>query len=445
MFKVEILIFDDGERYPVLMGEDGMPHFYATLWVTTKLRPSQTVNTIVNRLRSVQWLFEWEEYSKRRLSSEFEQGCFLTDEDMTDLKSHMKIDALEYRKVIQNKVNPSRKVVSLHGVPEVITTIASVGRNHHYNRMTATADYLHFLAKVTNQYRNNPSMTKAIDDMFKKFKKMRPKGKGKNVTDDAETKTLPDGLLDEFLDIAHFEHPKNPFKHPAIKKRNHLMFVVMRELGIRRGEMLSLELTHMELNGDRPSIWIKRKHDDKFDSRKNQPTSKTKERKLPIKVKTAHLLDEYILNERSSTPNAQKHPYLFVTHRKCPTQGNPLSTSTFDNIIVQTMKAVDEKFAQIHPHIFRHEWNLDFSRKVDTSNKLAEMGDSSKKTISSEKEAKMRKHFMGHSSEKSGDVYNRRFIKEKANEVVLLEQTELQQKLDELENKKKQESKESNK
>ena len=69
------------------------------------------------------------------------------------------------------------------------------------------------------------------------------------------------------------------------------------------------------------------------------------------------------MNYRSKIPNANKHPYLFVTHWKGKTQGNPISTSSFDNVIVPTMKKVDPKFSVIHPHIFRHEWNLDFSKK----------------------------------------------------------------------------------
>ena len=33
-YSVETLVFENGERYPILMGSDGMPHFRVTLWVT---------------------------------------------------------------------------------------------------------------------------------------------------------------------------------------------------------------------------------------------------------------------------------------------------------------------------------------------------------------------------------------------------------------------------
>lgn len=67
---------------------------------------------------------------------------------------------------------------------------------------------------------------------------------------------------------------------------------------------------------------------------KKQAVSKTKERRLPISQKIAQLIDDYIMNHRSKIPNANTHPYLFVTHRKGKTQGSPISTSSFDNVIL---------------------------------------------------------------------------------------------------------------
>lgn len=92
------------------------------------------------------------------------------------------------------------------------------------------------------------------------------------------------------------------------------------------------------------------------------------------------------------------------------------------------MKGVDEKFADIHPHYFRHNWNEVFSDKIDKNNVLAESSVEGFKNIDSGTEAKMRMHQMGHSSEKSGNVYNQRHVSKKANEVSLMEQEELQRK-----------------
>ena len=115
---------------------------------------------------------------------------------------------------------------------------------------------------------------------------------------------------------------------------------------------------------------------------------KLKERRLPISQKIAQLLNDYIMNYRSKVPNANTHPYLFVTHRKGKLKGAPISTSSFDNVIVPTMKKVDPRFSIIHPHIFRHEWNLYFSRKVDKNNKNLNHDSSHKDFISLKKRQK---------------------------------------------------------
>ena len=93
MHKLEMLIFQNGERYPILMDRDGMPHFLATLWVTAKLRSmGLTVNTISARLAVLKWFFQWEIKEQRDLFSEFQQGQFLRDTDIDKIKSHLSID-----------------------------------------------------------------------------------------------------------------------------------------------------------------------------------------------------------------------------------------------------------------------------------------------------------------------------------------------------------------
>ncbi|MDF5173170.1 site-specific integrase [Vibrio parahaemolyticus] len=428
-YTIETLVFENGERYPILMGEEAMPHFHVTLWVTSKLRSvGKAENTITNKINHVKWFLGWQEKEQRDLYAEFQKGVFLSEKDIESIKSYLALD-IHHLKGVKRKVSKGRnKVVNMIDEPKLIEVMPSVGRNHHYNRMTSVIEYLTFLAKLAVNRTVNEKLNRSINQMEKQFKAARPKGKGKNVQDEANSKSIPDGLVLEFMAVAHFEHPKNPFKNKKIRLRNHLMFHLMDKHGIRRGEMLSLMLTDMTLHGDKKSIWVRRTHDDKNDSRTNQPVAKTKERMLRISNETAELLSHYIIECRAKTPNANKHPYLFVTHRKCSTQGQPVSESTFDNTIVPAMKAVDARFEVIHPHYFRHNWNEGFSEKVDKNNELAALGVTGHKHIDSGTEAKMRKHQMGHSSESSGNVYNQRHVNRKANEVSLMEQEDLQKK-----------------
>ena len=421
VYKLETILFSNGERFPLLINEEtGIPDFYSTLWVTTELRYRSAVNTIRNKLGVIQWLMDWEQSNKLTISDLLHKEVALNECELESLIRHMKLNAVKQKKADRTK----RKVLT-KGQTQFIDISSSVSLSHQYNRLAVLSKYILFLSKVISI---SDKYQKKIATSILSIKAAKPKYH-KNLSIRTE-RELPDGLLDEFMLIANFSNPNNPFKDIGIKKRNHLMFILLRELGIRRGELLSIQIPFIEIGTVRPSILIRRNHDDKFDTRKIQAVSKTKERRLPISQKIAHHIDDYIMNYRSKIPHANSHPYLFVTHRKGKTQGSPISTSLFDNVIVPKMKKVDTKFSIIHPHIFRHEWNLDFSKKVDRNNQTINNNFSHKDFISPEKEAKIRQHIMGHTSEKSGDIYNQRYIRGKANKILLELQTEFQKKID---------------
>lgn len=435
-YSIEILVFGNGERYPVLMGSDEMPHFYTTLWVSTNLRSKgRAVQTISNKLNHIKWFLNWQTKEDRDLFKEFQVGKFLSNSDVESIKCHLAVDIEQLHAKEKKSISGRNKVLSIINTPQFVDVTPSVGRPHHYNRMTSVIEYLSFLAKLAVKQIANPRYNLEIKKMEKEFKAARPKGKGKNVLDASVNKALPKELIKEFMAVAHYDAHNNPFTQEEVRFRNHLMFHLMSRHGIRRGEMLSLTLTDMTLYGNKKSFWVRRTHDDKNDSRRKQPVAKTQERMLRISDETANLIDRYISLYRSKTPNTKAHPYLFVVHRKGTTQGQPVSESTFDNTIVPAIKAVDERFSDIHPHYFRHEWNESFSEKIDTNNDLASSGVEGHTYIDSAKEAKMRKHQMGHSSESSANVYNQRHVSKKANEVSLMEQEELNKKAAAVRNK----------
>lgn len=408
MVRLEMLIFPNGERYPILVDTKlNIPLYYPTLWTTVILRSSSSVNTIRSKLYAIRWLLEWERTNNRNIVDEFKDGKLLSQKDMIGIKEHLRLSTEKSsRRSDITSINPT--VVSL---------------SHQYNRMTSVIEYLEFVSSIFLS--KKVCTVEDIAKMFTLFKSLRPKGRNVYAANAFENINIPDGLLDEFVDIAYYKNPRNPFKNKSIRKRNYLMFLMLRKLGIRRGELLSIRINDLDLTGSKPFVFIRRTHDDPIDTRAKQAVAKTKERRLVISFELAGVIDDYILNHRNKIPNANKHPYLFVTHRKGTSQGNPLSISAFDNIIIPAMKKVDKRFSIIHPHIFRHEWNLDFSIKVDMNNKLAKENVEGYSVITQENEAKYRQHWMGHTSEKSSHIYNKRHVIEQANKLVLIEQHEL--------------------
>jgi hypothetical protein len=52
-----------------------------------------------------------------------------------------------------------------------------------------------FIAKLAVKHISNPQLNREIKKMEKEFKAARPKGKGNNVLDETNDKTLPQGFL----------------------------------------------------------------------------------------------------------------------------------------------------------------------------------------------------------------------------------------------------------
>ena len=240
-----------------------------------------------------------------------------------------------------------------------------------------------------------------------------------NQDDDPNELSPPTVWVDEFLRVAAEGHPENPFRKGPIQRRNELMFRLLYETGIRIGELLSIRLDHIE-TGHEPTIKVRRTHGDPYDPRAYQPVAKTKERTLAISDEVATKLVDYYMNDRAATPGATQHPYLFVTHRRGQTCGQPLSMSAASNRVFGAMQAVRPEFSGFHAHSFRHHLNYLLSKAVDKHNRRARRRKKqSVNGISSGREAGIRAHLNGHRSIQSGKAYDARHVRETTNRVMV--------------------------
>jgi integrase len=119
-----------------------------------------------------------------------------------------------------------------------------------------------------------------------------------------------------------------------------------------------------------------------------------------------------VMDVRAKVPNANKGPFLFVTHKKGKYQGQPISDSTFKNrILAKATKANLEIFEEICRHGFRHNFNKLLSEKIDAWNAKARL-DPSLKKISEKEELQVRKQLNGWDSDATAETYNLRHIQE---------------------------------
>lgn len=417
MGKTEQVIFANGERYPMLVDGYNSPDYWMTLYVTVNLRPRLSQSAITNIIRDIKHLKLFEEINQRDLHLEISTGKFLSDTDIINIRDHCMLETRGLKKWIKH--SHQQNIASYKNLRKPKNDMfCRVTSAHMANRILHIADYLTFTANTMLRIRSNfVELSKQIDHTKTRLLAQKPKStRGGGMGNDPDQKAPDPQTFDIFMaSVSDLSHD-NPYKNPTIRIRNALMFELLYETGIRSGELLALRIEDVDFHFHK--LHIKRRHDDLLDPRGQQPVVKTLERSIPIKMGFVLRLRKYIMEVRSITLGANKHPFLFVTHHSGKYQGRPLSDSTFRNRILRTAtKKNPELFNQITRHGFRHNFNYRLSKKIDDHNKRAKT-DLGLKPISEKEEIQIRKQLNGWSSDDTAQIYNLRHIKELADKLL---------------------------
>lgn len=374
-----------GERFAVLVDEAGMPLFYPTLFVTAELRGAGlAINTIINSLTAIKALYAWQDYYCIELESRFERSELLLTHEIHSLRDFMQIPLVPAQQLATN-------------VRAIKQEVRVVGSDSQYLRLSVIAQYLQFLANRLHP--RTQVSSDAIDEMVRLIKENRPKKDTRSLTD-REDNYLSVEVLEAITEALEPGSEKNPVADFAVQVRNALMFVILRATGMRRGELLNLRIEDFSFS--KRTIKVVRRPDSRFDSRKYQPLAKTLGREIPLSGDIIDAVEAYIEKHRARVSRANKHGYLFVTHKSGPFEGQPLSNSGFGKFLSQLASSASE-FKGVHAHALRHHWNYDFSKIMD------------EKGVPPEKEQQMRAKLLGWSqTSKMPALYNRRHIKEQA-------------------------------
>lgn len=428
MFTLEQLIFESGERFPILLDEDGLPEFWATLYTSIKLR-NLTQSSINSILSSINHFYKWQEAHKRNIIQEIAEGKVPDSYFVQSLKDFcgMKNEYIQSRFFSPKQA----KVISLLDLKLAsISILNQVGVDYQNRRLNDISKFIDFVGRdIIKKKSNAEELIVNFHNLAREFRANLSKsryGRNNRALPHAEKKAF-----DDFLDLYELDSDRNPFKSEDIKLRNHILMQLLFWTGFRSGEVLTMTLDDINNDIDFPMVSVARNHDDVNDSRRRQPVAKTVGRENEITPGLRDSIDRYIFYVRSKFDAAKKHPYIFVSH-KGKTSGQPLSDSTFYNRVVSDAKKVDYKeFKLVRRHGFRHYFNERLSEKIDTFNtkielEIAEAFENNQHTkaahiknrlITDRQEIEMRMTLNGHINESSAKPYLERHTKRKAQKV----------------------------
>ena len=407
--RMSLIKLPSGARYPLLITTHGLPHRFATLFVTTQMHNAgRATNTNLSALSAIRTALQWAEGEAIDLYARFSGRQFLNPGEIETLcrslsqaqrTASRRVGLMTKRRSLGNVAERSR--ARLGYAPE---TVASMTR---YTRISYVAAYLKWLAvySVEEQAKlvDDESMAQ-IREMEASLKAHRPhKRRGALSTLRRGLSEVQQNML---LDLVDPQSSDNPFAD-AVRARNGLIVQTLYQLGIRAGELLGLRIDDVDFRTN--TVLVARRHGDPLDPRHQQPVAKTCDRRLPLADPLARQISHYVLQVRGKIRPAKRHPYLFVTHRRGPHWGSPLSIQGLCKVFVELQKACPEHFGSLTAHVLRHTANDRFSALMD------------KGRVPAAKEEKMRAYLMGW-KEGSGtaSTYTRRHVEDAAQKAALL-------------------------
>lgn len=410
MYTAQRIRFQNGERHSVLQLSNGLPVHEVTLYLGRYRTKGRAANTIHFVCVSLALLYRELAGAGVNLLQRFEQGRFLNSQELDRLAAAVqyRIDDLDEDAAASSSSN----VISINRVALRRTKQAEARRpvdaQTQASRLRYIADFLKFFSTyvaATLPPAQRSALEAEAERGLVSFKEHIPR-----VSKRAKLGARA-GLSEEeqarIVALVHPDSPNNPWKHGFVRRRNWLIVVLLLATGMRRGELLGLQIR--DLSKHEPKLRIVRRADDVDDRRLVQPNAKTHDREIELSGSIRKKLDAY-LEERRSIKAARLISQVFVSE-----EGNALSEKTIDKIFRELREACPGLPVSLTSHVMRHTWNERFSEAADA------MG------LSEATEQRARNAQQGWADDsKTGATYTRRHAARKGQEIAL----KLQEKLD---------------
>jgi integrase len=320
----------DGEELPILRhAKTWLPAPIAlryVLWARFRMGAA----SLTNDLRAIAILYNWAEATEG--IGDFEDflmsGQILTRDQLLSFLPYLQ----------------SRRYVAADDLidlsPDHITLPPIVSNQTFNTRLFAIEQFITWSIEPVNHGGNMLFDEDAREIHLAKMERLFNKHElpvGQSPRREPLTKEEIELIRDAIMPDEFGNYPPNGFPE-ATRFRNWIMFEVALNLGVRKGELLTLKVNHLPATSDsRQFIFVPRQQDAPEDPRKRRRLrGKTNERRVPLMEPN---LLRSILGYRDATPPIGRNdpritsPYLFVT-----TEGRPIASSTADHVIKQIGK-----------------------------------------------------------------------------------------------------------
>tara|TARA_R110002033_G_scaffold62394_1_gene113121 strand:+ start:1576 stop:2781 length:1206 start_codon:yes stop_codon:yes gene_type:complete len=382
----------------VLVDDQGSPLFLPNVYATFHYRDvGSSSATIKKALRALGMAYLWASARKLDLHAAISSEAFLSIEQCEDLAFFLRLD----------RASQDRELaVSLEELPSRVVRLEQVRGGFHQKaaerkacsaeegayRIRIVAAFLEFqLAKVEQDLpRPAPGTAKdkAAHPSMRRLKALTPKVSNADESDALEgMDEVTMAFADEIFDPAS---ETNPFSTDFIKHRNHLVYRMLSDNGMRRSELRFLQVDDVDYSKNRVRIRV----------------SKTQARTVPISSATALAFHHFVLEHWSKIPAKQRaHGYLFIT-----AEGRHICADTINLIFRTARKKAHELPKDFAPHALRRTWNDRLSTKVDKA--------PPDKRIPKNEEEQMRNRLMGwRKDSQMSSRYSRRTIRIKSDQI----------------------------
>lgn len=349
--SVKRFVMSSGERFAVLLDSDGVPMTYPNLYAIINLRNhGQSINTISAILEDIKLLFQLLDQLEIDLEQRIKSKDFL---EINEIEAIANLASFTRSRL--NRVASNKKVVDFPKInnkersrAKLVIIQDYVSKQLIYRRLTNFAEYIGWLEIYFH--------SSVITSTKRLLTSRRP---CKPMDSQSEYKSFDDEQVDKILKAVNPDNQNRIWISNYIVYRNELIIYLFLYLGCRKGELLNLKITDITPpKAGTPYLTIRRNPHDDSDSRLYQPLVKTRSRSIALNQNLKKKLDIYILNHRSTVPNAELTDFLILSNK-----GQPLSINALDKILSEISEVV---LFNVHAHAFRHTWNDKYTDKVQT-------------------------------------------------------------------------------